>query len=80
MLKCGLRLLRSYTLIITEKPDAASRIASALDTEGKALKKTENGVPYYTAKRAGNIVVVPALGHLYTVAGKKKEWKRLSSF
>jgi DNA topoisomerase-1 len=65
-------LLRSYTLIITEKPDAASRIASALDAEGKAKKKVENGVPYYTAKRGGDIVVVPALGHLYTVAGKKK--------
>jgi DNA topoisomerase-1 len=72
MLKCGSRLLRSYTLIITEKPDAASRIASALDAEGKATKKAENGVPYYTAKRRVDIVVVPALGHLYTVAGKKK--------
>ena len=72
MLRCGSRLLRSYTLIITEKPDAASRIASALDAEGKAKKKVENGVPYYLAKRSGDIVVVPALGHLYTVAGKKK--------
>ena len=64
--------MRSYTLIITEKPDAASRIASALDSEGKAMKKMENGVPYYTAKRSGDIVVVPALGHLYTVASKKR--------
>jgi DNA topoisomerase-1 len=72
MLRCGQGLLNSYTLIITEKPDAASRIASALDVEGKAVKKTENGVPYYVAKRSGDIVVVPALGHLYTVAGKKK--------
>ena len=72
MLRCGSRLLRSYTLIITEKPDAASRIASALDAEGKAARKVENGVPYYLAKRSGDIVVVPALGHLYTVAGKKK--------
>jgi DNA topoisomerase-1 len=68
--------LNSYTLIITEKPDAASRIASALDAEGKAAKKTENGVPYYTAKRSGDIVVVPALGHLYTVAAKKKKSER----
>jgi DNA topoisomerase-1 len=72
MLRCGLRLLKSYTLIITEKPDAANRIASALDAEGKAARKTENGVPYYTARRGEDIVVVPALGHLYTVAGKKK--------
>jgi DNA topoisomerase-1 len=68
--------VKGYTLIITEKPDAASRIASALDTEGKAVKKTENGVPYYTAKRDGEIVVVPALGHLYTVAAKKKRGER----
>lgn len=66
------RLLEKYTLIITEKPDAASRIATALDAEGKAEKVVENGVPYYLAKREGNIVVVPALGHLYTVASQKK--------
>jgi DNA topoisomerase-1 len=64
--------LGKYTLIITEKPDAASRIASALDMKGKAEKKVESGVPYYVAKRRGDIVVVPALGHLYTVASKKR--------
>jgi DNA topoisomerase-1 len=67
---CG--LLGKYTLIITEKPDAASRIASALDADGKPEKMLENGVPYYVAKRSEDIVVVPALGHLYTVASKKK--------
>jgi len=65
-------LLGKYTLIVTEKPDAASRIASALDAEGKAEKIVENGVPYYVAKRSEDIVVVPALGHLYTVASKKR--------
>jgi DNA topoisomerase-1 len=64
--------LRKYTLIITEKPDAAGRIASALDAEGKAEKIVESGVPYYLAKRSEDIVVVPALGHLYTVASKKR--------
>ena len=68
--------MNSYTLIITEKPDAASRIAAALDAKGKVVKKIENGVPYYTAKRGGDIVVVPALGHLYTVAAKKKKGVR----
>ncbi len=72
MLRCGSQQLRSYTLIITEKPDAASRIASALDAEGKTKKKFEQGVPFYTAKRDRDIVVVPALGHLYTVAGIKR--------
>ena len=61
-----------YTLIITEKPDAANRIATALDIDGKAKKMFENNVPYYQAYRNGDIVVVPALGHLYTVATKEK--------
>jgi DNA topoisomerase-1 len=63
--------LNGHTLIITEKPDAARRIASALDTKGKAKKIVDNGVPYYVAKRNNELVVVPALGHLYTVASKK---------
>jgi DNA topoisomerase-1 len=66
-----LRALRKYTLIITEKPDAASRIASALDANGEPKRKVQNGVPYYVAKRSEDIVVVPALGHLYTVASKR---------
>ena len=61
-----------YTLIVTEKPDAANRIATALDEDGKPKKNFSNGVPYYQAYRDGNIVVVPALGHLYTLASKKK--------
>jgi len=61
----------NYTLIITEKPDAAQRIASALDAQGKAKKMEDNGVPYYVAKRDKEIVVVPALGHLYTVAEER---------
>ncbi|MEM3730654.1 MAG: DNA topoisomerase I [Candidatus Bathyarchaeia archaeon] len=60
-----------YTLIITEKPDAAQRIASALDKGGKAKKLEDNGVPYYIAKRDREIIVVPALGHLYTVAEER---------
>jgi DNA topoisomerase-1 len=64
--------LGKYTLVVTEKPDAAARIASALDADGKAKRFLNNGVPYYVASRSGEIVVVPALGHLYTVAGEKK--------
>ena len=56
-----------YTLIITEKPDAAQRIAQALDGKGKPKKVEENGVPYFIAHRDRELVVVPALGHLYTV-------------
>ena len=65
-------VLGKYTLIITEKPDAASRIASALDANKKAERKVEHSVPYYVAKRSRGIVVVPALGHLYTVASNKR--------
>ncbi|MGB9853732.1 MAG: DNA topoisomerase I [Candidatus Bathyarchaeales archaeon] len=60
-----------YTLIITEKPDAAQRIASALDLKGKAKKMEDNGVPFYVAERDREIVVVPAIGHLYTVAEER---------
>ncbi len=56
-----------YTLIITEKPDAAKRIAQALDSKEKPKKVEENGVPYFIAHRDRELVVVPALGHLYTV-------------
>ncbi|MCW4044659.1 MAG: DNA topoisomerase I [Candidatus Bathyarchaeota archaeon] len=72
-IKRGPHPLGKYTLIVTEKPDAANRIADALDSAGKAERKVERGVPYYVAKRNSDIVVVPALGHLYTVAAEKKE-------
>jgi DNA topoisomerase-1 len=72
--------LNNYTLIITEKPDAACRIALALDDMGNPQKKVENGVPYYVAKGNEEIIVVPALGHLYTVAGKKTEKKTYPVF
>ena len=64
--------MEKYTLIITEKPDAANRIATALDEDGKPKKSVANGVPYYQAYRDGNLVVVPALGHLYTITSKQK--------
>ena len=60
-----------YTLIITEKPDAAQRIAQALDSKGKPKKVEENGVPYFIAHRDRELVVVPALGHLYTVVHER---------
>ena len=70
VLKRGLQGLKKYSLIVTEKPDAANRIASALDEAGGAKKILDNGVPYYVAKNRREIIVVPALGHLYTVASQ----------
>ncbi len=61
-----------YTLIIAEKPDAAKRIAAALDSNGNAIKNVEHGVPFYQAYRNGDIIVVPSLGHMYTVASQEK--------
>ncbi|MEM3765463.1 MAG: DNA topoisomerase I [Candidatus Bathyarchaeia archaeon] len=63
--------MEKYTFIITEKPDAAQRIALALNLKGKAKKMEENGVPYYIAERDKPIIVVPAIGHLYTVAEER---------
>jgi DNA topoisomerase-1 len=63
--------MQKYTLIVTEKPDAARRIALALDRQHKAIKMNVDGVPCYTADHDGRIVVVPALGHLYTVTGER---------
>ncbi len=65
--------MEKYTLIVTEKPDAANRIATALDEKGKPQRESSNGVPYYQAYRNGPIVVVPAIGHLYTVTSKQKQ-------
>lgn len=65
---------KKYTLIITEKPDAAKRIAQALDTKGKPKLFNINGVPYFVAQRDTKLVVVPSIGHLYTIIherGKK---------
>src|SRR3990167_2680875 len=65
----------SYELIVTEKPRASERIASAL-ADTKPIKKSLNQVPYYEIKHKGkNIVIGCAVGHLYTLAEKKKSWQ-----
>lgn len=63
--------MKKYTLIVTEKPDAARRIALALDKQHKSIRMDVDGVPCYAAEHNGRIVVVPALGHLYTVTGER---------
>jgi len=50
-------------IIITEKPQAANKIALAL---GSPKKITENGVSYYELKKDGKtIIVASAVGHLF---------------
>ena len=61
-------------LIITEKPSAAFKIATAL-ADGALVKKSDKGVPFYELKHNGKeIIVACAVGHLYTVTEKKKSW------
>jgi len=64
---------QGYVLIITEKPQAAEKIASAL-SNGKGRKITKaGGVSYYELERGGKQVIVGcAVGHLFSVAQTKK--------
>jgi len=62
-----------YALVITEKPQAASKIAAAL-ANGKDTKIANQGTPYYELTRNGKKVVVAcAVGHLFTISQVKKE-------
>jgi len=59
------------TLIVSEKPSAATKIAGAL-SENSAVENELNGVPYYEFSRDGDdIVVIPALGHLFTITNSR---------
>jgi DNA topoisomerase I len=54
-----------YELIITEKPQAALKIASSL---GNSKKNNLKGVPYYELSRNNQkIIVACAVGHLFTL-------------
>lgn len=62
-----------YELIITEKPNASKRIAEAL-AEGKPIKESVNGVPYYKVTHKGkDLVIGCAVGHLFGLAEKDKK-------
>ncbi len=64
----------SYELIITEKPSQAQKIATAL-ADGKPIKKSEKGVPYYEITHKNkDIVVVSAVGHVYSLKEKNKSF------
>ena len=59
-----------YELVITEKPQAAAKIASAL---GKATTKNIGGVNYYEVDRKGKkIIVTCAVGHLFTLTQRTR--------
>ncbi len=77
-----------YTLVITEKPKAAQKIAESL-ADTKLKKESLNSVPYYRiSHKKKELVVACAVGHLYTLMQKKGqkwtypvfdvEWKPIS--
>ena len=58
-----------YVFIITEKPQAAQKIADSL---GSAKKYTDGGVSYYEVEHGGkNIIVGSAVGHLFNLEYKE---------
>jgi len=60
----------SHTLIISEKPSAAEKIAAAI---GKSSRKKAGTVSYYEVFDKGEkIIVAPAVGHLFTLRAKNK--------
>jgi DNA topoisomerase-1 len=64
----------SYRLIIVEKPDAARRVAHAL-ADDTIKAETKRGIAFYTFTRGSiNHIVVPAVGHLFTLRQKQKGW------
>ncbi len=65
---------KDSVLIITEKPQAAEKIANSL---GQARKYVENRVPFYEVSINGeNIIVASAVGHLFnlTYASGERGW------
>jgi DNA topoisomerase-1 len=69
-----------YELIITEKPNAAKKLAEAL-ADGKPIKELYQGVPYYKVTHGKKDVVVGcAVGHLFGLAEKEKKGFRYPVF
>jgi DNA topoisomerase-1 len=69
-----------YELIITEKPNAAKKLAEAL-ADGKPIKETYQGVPYYKVTHGKqDIIVGCAVGHLFGLAEKEKKGFRYPVF
>jgi len=59
------------TLIITEKPQAAMKIAAAL-SDGKDKKYSDNGIPFYEFEHNGKKFIVGcAVGHLFGIGQKE---------
>jgi len=67
--------LSKRALVITEKPSSARRIAVALDENGKPNRGRYGKVSFYVSYRDEmELVVVSAVGHLYTIVQKRGGW------
>jgi DNA topoisomerase I len=65
------------TLIVCEKPDAAGRVARALDDDNDPRRTESNGVPFYECRRGKEtLFVCSAIGHLYAVDSKSHASRR----
>src|SRR6266705_554220 len=65
------------TVIVCEKPDAAARVARALDENGDPRRIQSQGVPFYEShNRQETILVCSAIGHLYAVDAKPHTSRR----
>ncbi|MFA7708237.1 MAG: DNA topoisomerase I [Candidatus Pacearchaeota archaeon] len=63
-----------YTLIITEKPQAAEKIAAALSNGKDKRINKPGGVHYFELERnKKKILIACAVGHLFSVSQSKKE-------
>lgn len=68
-------MTEKYTLIISEKPQSAKRIAQSLADDKVEDNKTADGVPFYAITRDGrSIIVAPAVGHLFGLKQSSKGW------
>ncbi len=64
-----------YVLGIAEKPQAARRLAYALDENNKPTIKKIRNISIFVCKRNNdNIVIAPAVGHLFTLSSIGKTW------
>ena len=62
-------------LVITEKPSSARRIAAALDENGKPNRAHYGKVSFYVSMKNGDeLIVVSAVGHLYTLVQTRGGW------
>jgi DNA topoisomerase-1 len=67
--------LSSRVLVITEKPSSARKIAYALDDDGSPRNAKYGKITFYVASRSKDeLVVVSAVGHLYSIDQVGKGW------